>query len=441
MKEKEVNKKDKRKFFKRVKVIVCLSASFLVVVITTLLCILFSRFKDTNRSTYQSRGISSSEIIRKNYIEGFSDIANTGKFTFLLPEEDINELLSIGVKSLNDKYIKDIYFDIDELGYRNFYVDLVKVGVKTRVVISTIPSVKDENTIKLSISQVSMGKVNALDMLKKKGYISKEFIDPFFKASSLPITFNESSLAFEITPYRWISEFPESNIGDYLFQTAKDIEGCYSFVSNIFGFSLDVSKLTNGRVYSESDTSNVPNIYDEVKSGCISNYSEMSDGETKSIYSLSEADLNKHIKASFISNEKEEIESTLTSKKVTFDLSGVNVHVDQIDNMVFSLFFFINGYTICVDTSMHFMVTSSISFNAYLEKSSNLSSLINSSLTNVVSNLSTIYSYFEYTANEMLHLSLEALNSDPDIEVDIRYSQKAIEINPATKSIDFKLTK
>ena len=442
MEEKEVNKKGKRKFFKRVKVIVCLFASILVIAITVLVCILISRFKDTNRSNYQSRGISSSEIISKNYIDGFSNISTTGKFSFIVPEEDINELLGVGVKSLNDKYIKDIYFDIDELGYQNFYVDLVKVGVKTRVVISTVPSILDETTIKLDIYSVSMGKVNTLDMLKKKGYISKQFIDPFFKASSLPIVFDEDSLSFLISPYSFIKKFPNTYMGEYIFNTLKNISNAYSFNSNIFGFDADISKLSSHKEYVEVNKVDTLDVYFSVKEGCISNYDSMLEGETRSIYSLTEEVFNKHIKSSFVSNKKEEVSSSYTTNKVIFDLLGANIHLDQSDKINVTLFLLINNYIISIDTYLSYISSSSsIFFGGYFELQSNLDPFINESLKDVISSLSDRYSYFEYTPNEMLRITLESLDSDPDIPLDIRHSQKAIEINPLSKSIEFKLTK
>ena len=67
--------------------------------------------------------------------------------------------------------------------------------------------------------------------------------------------------------------------------------------------------------------------------------------------------------------------------------------------------------------------------------------MINSALSNVLSKLTDKYSYFDYTASEMLYLNLESLNEDIDIEDTIKYSQKSVELNHSDKTIDFKLTK
>lgn len=432
---------NKNRFLKRFKIYMLLSAALLVAILATLLILITTRFKDNNRSSYQNRNLSYTEIVKKNYINGFENTKNTGKFSYILPNEDINELLSLGLKSLNDKHIKNIYFDTDQNGLRYFFVDLAKVGVKTRVVISTVPSVKDTNTIKLSIASVSMGKVNALTLLQKRGYLSNDYINPYFKACHLPISFDQDNLSFEVKPYDWIKIFPTSAIGDYLFSTSKSIENAYSFNSNVFGFNLDISKLSSGKEFTNVDTSHVPNIYDEVKEGCISQFPSMSDGETKRIYSFSEEDLNKHIKSSFVSEIDEEITSTLINTKVGFKLVGANVHIDKIDELTLTLFFSINGYLLDVDTTLTYVSSPLVYFGAYFQKHAISSPMINAALSNVLSKLTDKYSYFDYTASEMLYLNLESLNEDIDIEDTIKYSQKSVELNHSDKTIDFKLTK
>ena len=77
--------------------------TFLALIVAALIFII-SKLKDTNRNTYQSRGIEHGEIIKKNYINGFKETETTGKFSYTLPAEDINELLSNGVESIDDKY-------------------------------------------------------------------------------------------------------------------------------------------------------------------------------------------------------------------------------------------------------------------------------------------------------------------------------------------------
>ena len=440
MEDKVKQEKTKSKFWKRLKTWICISASLLVVLLAALIILITSRFKDSNRSTYQIRNIACSELVKKNYIEGVQGTSESGKFSFVMLNEDINELLAHGVKTLNNKHIENIYYDVDSQGYRYFFVDLAKVGIKTRVVITTVPSVKDESTIKLSISSISIGKVNALKLLDRKGYLSSDFFDLYFAACHLPISFKKESLSFEVKPYQWLNMFPSSEIGNEIFNASKTIENAYAFNSNLFGFDLDISKYSSGKEYVNVDSSSVPNVYDEVKNGCQSYYPSMSTDETKVIYSLSEEDLNKHIKSSFVSTYKSEISSSLTSKKAVFDIVGANVHIDQLDKITVTLFFSINGYIVSKDAYLKLTASSEVFFGSYFTKESG-SKLLDKALTNVLSCLSTSYSYFDYTSSEMFFINLESLNEDTDLSIDIRASKKGMEINHSSKTIEFKLTK
>ena len=442
MAKKEKKEKDKSKFYKRIKIILCITASLLVVLLTTLYIVIISKFKDNNRSSYQTRNIEYSEIVKKNYIEGFKNSQNTQKFSYILPNEDINELLSSGVQSLNNKHIKSIYYESDLQGLRYFFVDLTKIGVKTRVVITTVPEVKGNSTISLKIASVSMGKVNALEILKKQGYLTSKVINPYFKECHLPISFNEENMSFEVSPFNyWVKLFPTSLIGNEIFNVSKGVDGAYTFNSSIFGFDLDLTSISNNREYISVPTSNTPNVYEEVKSGCLSEFPSMSEGDTKTVYSLTEEGFNKLIKSSFASTMKEEFISEYTSSNVIFDLVGANIHLDQIDKLTFSLFFSVNGYMLGIDTNLSYISSSSSYFGGYFQKIEESSTLIENALTNVLSNLGSNYTYMDYTASKMLHINLEALNDDPDIDADIKFATKQLEINPATKSLEFKITK
>ena len=442
---KKDEKKNESRSFKKFKVWILVSTSIVTLLFVTLLIILITYLRDPSRSTYQRRGLEASEVIKKNYIDGFKDTNTTGQFTYTLPKEDINELLSIGVDSIENKHIIDIYYEENIEGYRFFYVDLKGVGLKTRVKFTTVPSIRDESTVRLSISSATIGKVNALGILERKGYLTSEFINNYFERCYLPITFDEAHLSFDVHPYRWVSMFPSTELSDYIFSQSKDISGAYSLNSNLFGFYLDISKLSNGNEFKDVEESSAPNIYEEVKQGLLDNFDDMVSGETRTIYSLSEEGFNKLAKSSFTSILKEEVTSTLTSNKVEFDLKGSNILLDEDETIKVGLFFLINGYIFDVESRLHKVSsTSSIVYKTYFEEEAISSTLIERSLNNVLGDLGSTYSYFEFMANpHMLQINLETLNMDEDIssKPDLKYSIKSIEINQASKTIDFKLTK
>ena len=439
MRKEESSKFNKKKTKWLIRFLVILS--ILLLLTLGILLFLLLQFKDNNRNGYIRRNIEYSEIIKKNYIDGFLDTKNSGKFAYILPKEDINELLAIGQDRVNDKYVESIYFDVDESNHAYFFVDLKNTFVKTRVVIATTISLKDSSTIKLSISSVSMGKMNAFNIVRSKGYLDKNYVDNYFKACHLPVKFDESNLAFEITPYNFINMFPKSNIVMELFQNALDRANVISLNTSIFGFNVDISKLRSSDIsYIDHDTSYIPNVSSELLDAVESNYSTMSSGESRVVYSLSESSLNKIINSSFVSTQKEEITSTLTSNKVIYDFKGVNIHLNEVDKITLKMYYSINGYLIDVDTYLNVSTSPISEFKCNYLVNETSSSNVKESVTTILNSLNDEYVYFTYQqSNNMFVIDFTCLNSqysDPFI----KYAPKEISINPIEHTLEFILT-
>ena len=431
----------KRSFRKKLKIYICIIASLLVVLLTTSFIVISLNIKDKTKSTYEVRNIEYSEIVKKNYIDGFKDTSTSNMFTYSLPKEDINELLNIGVNLTNDKYISSIYYDFNEDGHY-FYVDLNKVVVKTRVIFSFIPTLLDNTTIKLNITSISMGKVNAKNILEKKGYLTNKFIDDYFAKCHLPIRYDKNNLSFLVKPLAFINDFPTSNIGEYIFNASKNILGAYSLhTNNIFGFDLDISKLKGNDEYIDVASSDAPNIKEDLIEACNTNYSSMSEGESKTIYTLTELDLNKLIKETYKSNQKEEINSNFTSNKVIFDLIGVNAHIDTYNNIRLCFFYSINGYIIETSASIEAMNNGSqITYAMYFDVKESDVSITNISMKDTLSNLSSGHDYFRYISDSMFMLDLGSINEEL-VEPLLKYAPKSININHSSHLIEFILTK
>ena len=382
-----MSKDNKNKKHKKVRVILTIIVLTLLTLILTLLFLFLYLIKDNNKSRYQNRGLDYSEIIKKNYIDGFLNSKNTKEFSYILPREDVNELLSIGVSSLNDKHIKNIYYDVDESNINYFCVDISSSFVKSRVVISTTTSLKDSSTYSLSIHSVTIGKVNAFKYLENKGYLTSRYLDEYFKNCHLPVTYDESTRAFEITPLSVIDEFPSSEIGNKLFSKAKTLKNSFKLNNNIFGFNLDLSRLNDSDSnYIDVDYSSINNIHDELLDSCETFYPSMEIDETKIVYSLNEETINKLVKSSFASSykgpsstwygvtlvhtlfssttSKEEIVSSLTKNKLVYGIKGVNVYLNNIDKITFKIFIYINGYLIDKDISIRYVSFTPNSFKA-----------------------------------------------------------------------------
>ena len=427
---------------RRIKLALLIFSAALLTVLIGLTIFLIVQLKDSNRSTYKTRELEYSEIVKKNYIKGFKDSENSREFSYILPNDDINELLSIGTKTLNDKHIESIYFDVDESNNANFYVDLNKTIIKTRAVIKTTPVVKDQNSYYLKISECKIGKANALTYLTNKGYLTSEFLDDYFEKCHLPISYHEDKCCFEINPLKWIDSFPSTNIGDEIFKDAKSVPSAYSLNANLFGFNLNLEKLRHSSdSFINVTTSDTPDLFESVKTGCISTFDSMSSGETSAAYSLSEEGLNKIIKSSFISTQKEEIASSLTTDKVVYDLKGINVKFNSINQISFKLFYSVNNYLIDRDVHLTFISYSSNNFIAHFQVETVSSNMSKISINKVMHDLSNSFDYFSYQeTNKVFTLDLQSLNSHFS-DFDLKTCQKWIEVNPSTHCIDFKITK
>lgn len=427
---------------RRIKLYLSIALIFLLVATIFVLILLIFLFKDKNRSTYVRRNLESSEIVKKNYIDGFSDTKSNGKFSYVLPEDDINELLAIGKDSLEDKHIENIYFNVDDSGVIYFNVDLTKVFIKTRVVITTIPEVKDSSTITLKIYSCKVGRVNALSFCENKGYLTSQYLNSYFSACHLPITYDESNYTFEIKPYSWTSQFPSTEIGNQLLHKANEKLDIFSFNHTLFGFDIDISKFkTSNLDYIDVNTSNIPDLSDEILTGCEENYSSMVEDETKTIYSLNEEVLNKLVKSSFVSTQKEEVKSTLTKNELVFDIKGANIHINEVDKINLKIFVSINGYLIDIDTSLKYASSSLIAFKANFLAEPITSSIINKAFENIFSCLSTKYSYLAYqTSNKLFAFNFEGLNTEFSDPI-LKHCSKLIELDPISHSIEFKIIK
>ena len=444
---------------KKIKAILVAIVSLIVVLSMILVVIFTALLKDKNRSNHTSSEIAYSEIIKKNYINGFRGISTSGEFSFSLDSSDINELLSIGVKEKNDRYIENIYYESkDEHHY--FYVDLTHVLVKSRVVIDTIKSpLFEDGETHLAIKRCTIGKIDALSYLQKKGYLTSDWINDYFNKCHLPISYNQDTLSFVIKAPTFIDDFPSSKLGDTLFSLIKESKD--SFIrenSSLFGFNVEFTKLGTDDEFTEVDTSSELSLYQNIKDGCESvDFTMMSIGESKVGYSLKENELDKLVNKVISSSYKEEIKSEYTSNKVYFDLKGVKTSLDQTSKIKIKLYYSVNDYLIRVDEELEFLDLSTTSkFNSLLEakytlkvkdytftgKENKYVSFFINDLCLLLKSLESLQSnifIFEETTSS-IYVDSKSMNSEFSTP-SLRNSKKSVVINIVNKSIDFTLTK
>ena len=437
----------RRKFF--ITFSICASL-FLATILIVIWAILLT---DKSRSTYERSDAESTEIIKKNYIKGFENIESTGEFTFRFREDEINDLLYDGVQTLDDKHISNIYYEKVENDFHTFYVDLKKMPVKTRVVITTYVGESDSNTINLNIYSVKIGKVDASKYLVRKGYLTEEFINKYFEACNLPISYNESAYSFQIKATSYISMFPKGDFANLLWNEVLETSQCYSVNTSTLGLNVLFSKLrTTSELSKKTFETPLPDFYQELKDSLeVIDFSAMSIGESKTAYSISLDDFD-HLLTESLPANKEEITSTLLSSKATFELVGASTKIKNDGNLDIAFLYSLNGYLVDVhqDTEFNdystsyfnaeFSITNSITFaNQNKEEIKNyFSPLFEEIYKNVQKKVPNFFNFSE--TGKTLGIDLEALN-DSHSSSSLKNSYKTLFVDSTSTAINFIVQK
>lgn len=120
-------------------------------------------------------------------IDVFYNTKDTGKFSFKLSNQDINQMLKNASNNVLPSNAESIYYESKD-NHHYFCIDLKpKLFVSTRVVIDTsIVGVTITNEVVLQINKVSMGK---LPYIKQANYLNEDFFNKLSEYSLLPIKY------------------------------------------------------------------------------------------------------------------------------------------------------------------------------------------------------------------------------------------------------------
>lgn len=448
------NRKDSKR---RIRLLISLSASISLFLASVLLVIWSILLTDKTKSSHVRSENESSEIIRKNYIKGFENIENDGQFTFRFREDEINDFLYDGAKALNNKHIQNIYYERGQDNIHTFNVDLKKTFFKTRVVITTYLTESTSNRINLNIYSVKMGKVDATKYLVKKGYLTESFINDYFSKCNLPFLYNESSKAIQINAVDYINLFPKGEFSNLLWNQVLNINDCFTMNTNNLGITVDFSKLrTKAGLSKKTFDTPLTNLYQDVKDALEDvDFSTMSVGEEKIAYSLSE-DKFDQVLTSCLTNDKEEISSSLLSSKATFEIIGTTSTFNYNDTIDVTFIYSLNGYLIDVQQTIEFYdypgdyfyvdfaIKKSIKI-ANAEHNNNndeylkyFTSDFNAIYQNIAEKTGNLFSYAASTSS--LKIDLESMN-EAHLNASLRTSWKSTALDGANKVINFIVAK
>lgn len=440
-------------FKKKLKFLVSVSVSITLFFVAVLLVIWSIILTDKTRSTYVRSDVEFSEIINKNYIKGFEDMSQSGEFSFRFREDEINDLLSDGVKAINDKHIENIYYEKGQEKFHIFYVDLKKMPIKTRVVITTYVSEWDTDKLTLKIYTAKMGKVECSKHLERRGYLTEKFLNKYLDACHLPATYNETSKAFIIGAKDYVSMFPKGDFTNLLWNEVLETPDAYLMNPTTLGINVSFSKLrTTSELTKKTSETELPNFYQELKDNLEAvDFSSMSVGESRTAYSISLDDFD-HLLTECLPNTKEEVNSTLLSSKATFELVGSNTSINNEGNLDITYLYSLNGYLVDVHQEVEFDDYSTSYFNAEFSITNYItfanknkgdyktyfSPIFEEIYKNIQEKVSNFFNYSK--TNKTLSIDLETMNNSHSSS-SLRDSYKSIFTNSSGKTIDFIVQK
>ena len=351
--------KPKKKTWLKVLII---SLSSVLVLSSAALLTAFILVYDKNRCEGTPSETATSEIIRKNYVNGFDNIKDTGKFTFGLSEDDVNSLLAIGKKSINNDHISAIYYSRSDENHHTFYVDLEKTFIKTRVVIDTTASLQSDLTYVLKVERISIGKINFNRILDAIGNAGDNLLNDYFKASKLPITYSGELNQFLIKPKEFISLFPKNNICSTFFDLVIERPNTVEINPNSMGFSVDFSSLRKSdHVNFVPSAITYGDFYNDLKDECESQFPGLTSGTT-TVYKITKAEFNQLVCDSLPSTRQTVISDLTGDKEVVFEALGSQTSFLN-DYVYINLVYSLNGYEVDVTTKYEFILTAYLLYN------------------------------------------------------------------------------
>ena len=452
--EEELKKQAKKK--KAKKIILIVMTVLLVLTIAGIIFI-YVKLHDGNRNTYEVKGYESLEIIKKNYIDGFAKTYTTGEFSFSLPEDDINELLSKSVDKLENKRIESIYYLKGEEDHHYFYVDLKVPIIKTRVVVNTI-SVADPttNSYYLAIQNCTIGKMSAFGYLSKKGYFSQEFIGKIAEYSNLPISYVAEYNSIKYEPLKYLEQFPQGDVAGLVFDFAKQDVSTYSLTQNNLGFKISFKKFRNTNYSSEIDSTTVVDVYQRVKQALDElDSSTLPIEEPYVVATLSDKELTAIINDSFEVTKDDDVESTLTTNKASFSINRVSVKFIDDITMKYIYDVSVNGYIININQEVEpfgsiydfetcFFAAEEIESggikftggdNGHVRE---INKILNDTFTKVESKQPNAFE--ASILNDSFLINLEGI-SDTLSDFSLKYAIKETRINSVDQNIEFIITR
>lgn len=359
----EKDKKNKKK-----KIIIIALTSLIgvfAITISTLLTCYVVLHKDDARNPYTSKDLTNEEILNKCFIEGFKNTKDFGKYTYIISDDDLQQLVHNGFNSTKEKLpkkVENITFETN--GTKQIYhIDLSLPIIKSRINIETELKYFDKlEKYGYSINYMQTGKLDVYSNLVNGGALTNELCDLFFTNSCLPFKAKLEQRMLEINYTNLINKMPSNEMINLIKDFMLNHQEYMGFSSDFIGFQIDFTNMRSDTFNTKNKSVVSPiNLYEKVQESFTENkLNQITPGETSSLCKISIEELNANFTSSLRTNLIEEkYTSNLTNQIVSIRLDKILLSLINANSIRIDSFISINGFLV------------DLSFNADLTETSN----------------------------------------------------------------------
>ncbi|MBQ0009225.1 MAG: hypothetical protein KBS97_03015 [Firmicutes bacterium] len=334
---------DNKKKHKKLKKVFIILGCIIVLLFTLTYLIFLISHKDSSRNPTVKKETTNIQLIQKDLIEGFKNTKDTGRFSFRMSDEDINQILLNSTEGLLSGKEESCYIDSK---VSTFYVDYKStLGVKTRV-----SYVFDNYGINPSKEHVliptQVPRMGMLPYMWGHRMNFESFINEVSKKSGLPIRWENAMLI--VSPNKLFEYFPNENIKSFVNGLISAKPECVSIDPNsLFGFDIDFSLFRGSNIPGKDISDTLPNLYSQVNDSLTPEFlGSISSGESKKACSISVADINKLIYSKFSKRVIEQASIDLTDVDVTLKVDDLYVSLIDTSHLAILMPVSINGYNL-----------------------------------------------------------------------------------------------
>ena len=395
---------DNKKKHRKLKIYLTTIGSLFIIVCTIIYLTYLFTHRDSNRNPTSKVDNSNIQLIQKNLLDGFKNTKETGKYSFRISDEDINQILLNSCDDLLSGKEESCYISSDT---STFYVDYKPtLGVKTRVQYKfNNYGVNTLNEHFFILEDVP--KMGSLPYMFGHRINFESFIKEVSKNSGLPLRWENAMLV--ASPVKLFDYFPSEDIKSFMKGLISAKPECILVDPNsLFGFDINLSLFKSNNIPTKEVSELLPDLYSQVSGSITPEFlSSIPSKESKEACILKVSDINKLISSKFTKKVIGHASLDLSDVEVILEVNDLYVSLLDTGHLTFVMPVSINGYMIYfinnsnITTSPNEMImeielSNTPTLNGLEIKGSYLGDVVISELSSVLTSVSSGYSYLSF---------------------------------------------